>query len=49
MILKTLIMLALLLIGITFLALLFRRDCIKAKEEAAHEDEIDHFDFWIDD
>lgn len=37
MILKTLIMLALLLLGITFLALLFLRDCKKAKEDNSND------------
>lgn len=37
MLVKTLVMLAILLVGIVVLALLFRHDCRKAKRERSHE------------
>ena len=39
------------LIGITFLALFFIHDWKETKEEMKQEtqDDIEHFDFWIDD
>lgn len=46
---KTLIMLILLLLGALFLFLFFMRDWKAAMGKEEEKDEIDNFDFWIDD